>query len=722
MSYTDNSVHVGKSLVDAIVAVGSDIETLIVFDTQDVTDDLTVPANITLHFTGAGIVNVSSGKILIINGPLIAPLRQIFTGAGLVKFGPNIGTAYPQWFGAVMDGDSANAGADTAGIQAALDAFNPVTLTLYSDVSHAGIVEITGGAWIDDTITIQYASLTLRGQGWGTSGHTPHRSYLRAADDLEGLPMIKITNCWGSGVEKLFLIGNASHKPSAAIEFAEDPDSNRPHGLDFSFLSHVYIGDMGGYNSPVTGKQFTDGIIFTGSFDGDSNSFRHISINGCDNSGVDVTGNHNASDTHWDTLIISGCGTGFKASSFHTGTNWLFALNDVDIEMADAGAELLLRHIGSEGSGRFATLTGQGVRLIVLGGTWQVGDNFTPADSGNDRWIIDAETPFTQYVHLEDFQISGAGSNFKNPVIRIGNSGGGNDSMLRLISTNFTSANIKTEPGTALNFLTYGVTVELIQRKPTGIDLPIYSRNMLTAAYGSEDRDYQSHRNDFVGKFNVFGGPFKVKKALTPVGVSASASVGSGATTYSYKVTALTYDGETLAGSAATCTNGSTLDSTHKNIVTWVQVIGAYAYRIYGRTSGSEQLIVTLAADQYPNTFGWQDDGSVTPSGALPTVNTTGNISAGGFINGGKGADVASASTIIPTGNLFHVTGTTTITSVSGSGITAGTEITIIFDGSLTFTDGSNLKLNGNFSTSADDTIKLVWDGSNWYEISRSAN
>lgn len=85
-----------------------------------------------------------------------------------------------------------------------------------------------------------------------------------------------------------------------------------------------------------------------------------------------------------------------------------------------------------------------------------------------------------------------------------------------------------------------------------------------------------------------------------------------------------------------------------------------------------------------------------------------------------KGADVASAATIAATGNLFHVTGTTTITSVSGTGITAGTEITIIFDGALTFTDGSNLKLAGNFATAAESTITLRYDGSNWYEVGRS--
>lgn len=86
------------------------------------------------------------------------------------------------------------------------------------------------------------------------------------------------------------------------------------------------------------------------------------------------------------------------------------------------------------------------------------------------------------------------------------------------------------------------------------------------------------------------------------------------------------------------------------------------------------------------------------------------------------GSAVASTSTITATGNLFHVTGTTNITSVDGTGITAGSKITIIFDGILTFTDGSNLKLATSFVTTADATITLVYDGSNWYEVSRSTN
>ena len=116
--------------------------------------------------------------------------------------------------------------------------------------------------------------------------------------------------------------------------------------------------------------------------------------------------------------------------------------------------------------------------------------------------------------------------------------------------------------------------------------------------------------------------------------------------------------------------------------------------------------------------------GTVAGSSSTPQTLAT-RMSLNGITNvfgAFKGADVASATAIVPTGNLFHVTGTTTITSVTATDVPAGAVITIIFDGILTFTDGSNLKLAGNFTTSADDTITLAYDGTNWYEIARSVN
>lgn len=72
--------------------------------------------------------------------------------------------------------------------------------------------------------------------------------------------------------------------------------------------------------------------------------------------------------------------------------------------------------------------------------------------------------------------------------------------------------------------------------------------------------------------------------------------------------------------------------------------------------------------------------------------------------------------------DIILVTGTTSITSIATSSCIAGRKVTLIFADILTFTDGVNLKLAGNFVTTADDTITLSCDGTNWFEVCRSVN
>lgn len=106
----------------------------------------------------------------------------------------------------------------------------------------------------------------------------------------------------------------------------------------------------------------------------------------------------------------------------------------------------------------------------------------------------------------------------------------------------------------------------------------------------------------------------------TPTNAAFSTATTGGtlaAGTYSYRVSALDGNGgETLASTATTqVTTGTTSTVT----VNWGAVAGATGYKVYGRTGGNEQLLATLG-----NVTGWTDAGSVTPSGALPTANTTG--------------------------------------------------------------------------------------------------
>lgn len=107
----------------------------------------------------------------------------------------------------------------------------------------------------------------------------------------------------------------------------------------------------------------------------------------------------------------------------------------------------------------------------------------------------------------------------------------------------------------------------------------------------------------------------KLRKLNTPTGVDVTNSA-SGSTTYSYKITAVNSEGETLPSRAAITIEGASDLSTASNTVSWDAVAGADSYNVYGRTPNSEELIANTSLTNYP------DNGSVTPNGALPAENT----------------------------------------------------------------------------------------------------
>jgi hypothetical protein len=79
----------------------------------------------------------------------------------------------------------------------------------------------------------------------------------------------------------------------------------------------------------------------------------------------------------------------------------------------------------------------------------------------------------------------------------------------------------------------------------------------------------------------------------------------------------------------------------------------------------------------------------------------------------------------VAAGNVFIVPATWTagnnITAFDDGG--AGQVITIIGgDSDCVVTDGSALKIAGNWTAAADATLTLAFNGTSWYEIARSAN
>ena len=208
-------------------------------------------------------------------------------------------------------------------------------------------------------------------------------------------------------------------------------------------------------------------------------------------------------------------------------------------------------------------------------------------------------------------------------------------------------------------------------------------------------------------------------------GKSGSGTIAIGATITSPQTNdCLIWDGAKWVNSSS-CGSGGAGDMILASIQT---VTGAKTFNSGKLIIGTSSSAPSVVANSF---YRNSTDGKLyigSNGGAswneIMEAGVSGPISVSNGGNGliGAGNNVASASTITVSGKIFHVTGTTNITSVSATGISAGTEITIIFDGVLTFTDGSNLKLAGNFVTTADDTITLVFDGSNWLETSRSVN
>lgn len=84
----------------AITDIGtSELTLLVTPGAWTIANNLTIPSNITLKVLAGGIMTVSGGVTLVINGALIAGLYQIFGLTGTITIGETK-TIYPEWWGA----------------------------------------------------------------------------------------------------------------------------------------------------------------------------------------------------------------------------------------------------------------------------------------------------------------------------------------------------------------------------------------------------------------------------------------------------------------------------------------------------------------------------------------------------------------------------------------------------------------------------------------------
>lgn len=175
--------------------------------------------------------------------------------------------------------------------------------------------------------------------------------------------------------------------------------------------------------------------------------------------------------------------------------------------------------------------------------------------------------------------------------------------------------------------------------------------------------------------------------------------------------------------------NGLYFGSTGSTWVTSALTPANYAF-IWG-TSGVAGMIIQTngtggsAADIVVNTNGTERLRFVAATGETKVVANR--------FQTAKGVAVASANnlTLGGDGNTFHITGTTTINAITTANWQAGSTIKLIFDGSLTVKNNTAggggtavMLLAGgtDFSATANDVLVLLYDGTSFFEQSRSVN
>jgi hypothetical protein len=153
--------------------------------------------------------------------------------------------------------------------------------------------------------------------------------------------------------------------------------------------------------------------------------------------------------------------------------------------------------------------------------------------------------------------------------------------------------------------------------------------------------------------------------------------------------------------------------------------VGGNVVRHEATATGSEISLRIQCKD-------WNDSGLGYPGVEVVSGGGRFIVLPGSKFTNGNGAEntnaavpaIASAATIALNGidDVFSVTGTTNIGTISGPQSYVGRRITLRTASALTVLVSGNIKLKDavNFAMAAGDTLTLLSDGSNWYEVSRT--
>jgi hypothetical protein len=144
-------------------------------------------------------------------------------------------------------------------------------------------------------------------------------------------------------------------------------------------------------------------------------------------------------------------------------------------------------------------------------------------------------------------------------------------------------------------------------------------------AWAEDVTEYDATANKWYSLPSDFWRVVGVSKSIgSPEDLAITIAGSSGAVTYGYRVSALNYNGESLACTEVTVTTGNAvLSSSNYNSLNWSDLTGATGYNVYRTTCGSTSHVIGLIGDN-KTTSTLDDNGIVADANqAVPTDDST---------------------------------------------------------------------------------------------------
>src|SRR5882672_402139 len=290
---------------------------------------------------------------------------------------------------------------DTDAIQRAIDSL---------DNNYTGTILLPGGHVISSTLVIRNLSIRFVGLGWGNSSSPTKGSYLKW-NGPAGQPMLSVLNCWGTTVKSLRFIGKVASPPSEAIRFTQDTTPGfggnpwTSTGLvgtqSRNSVEDVWIGQLAGID-PITdaNSEFTNGITFGGTLNGDNCNIKKVVISSPVEIGLNVS-NPNAGLLTLENVGLGFCPVGIYANAQIQGTNVNFEGCTLDMQI-DTNGNIDFNGVVSEAAPQHVKfLSGLGY-LSLRNASFQL----TAGLVASGKFIDASGTPGqSAYVNLENFRL-----------------------------------------------------------------------------------------------------------------------------------------------------------------------------------------------------------------------------------------------------------------------------------------------------------------------------